>query len=89
MNKYMHIKDLYGFPGFRAQCRLKEHSFDPGARIVTLNRRQKKRFVPGVATLHAVFATGKRILCGTWTQRKPAYTLNSSIGAFNAQGATP
>ena len=40
----MTFKDLYCFPGFRAKARLKPHLEHCDAWIVTLHRRQKKRF---------------------------------------------
>jgi hypothetical protein len=84
----MHIKDLYGFSGFRAQCRLKEHPFDQGARIIVLKRRQKKQFVPAAASRCAHFETGERISSVIWMPQKLAYTWNSSIGVSSVRGAT-
>lgn len=48
MEKEMTFKDLYCFPGFRANARLKPHTEHAGAWVVALNRRQKKRFVRAV-----------------------------------------
>ena len=46
MNNQTSLKDLYSFPGFRAGVKLKPHPGHPGARVVTLKRRQKKVSAP-------------------------------------------
>lgn len=42
------LTELYSFPGFKAQSKLKGIFGDHTARIITLKRIQKKQFVPTV-----------------------------------------
>lgn len=53
MDTKLSFKDLYSFHGFKAKARLRPHPDHAGAMVVTLNRRQKKRFV-NVAMFTAV-----------------------------------
>ena len=73
------LRDIYSFPGFRARAKLKPHPKDPGGRIVTLERRQKKQSAPVAVMRYQVFETGDFTWSETWTPGQPAYTLNLSI----------
>jgi len=53
--------DLYKFSGFRARATLKQHPEDHNGCIVTLERRQKKRFVSAAAQRHQAIGTGEFI----------------------------
>ena len=48
MDKQTTLKDLCSFTGFQALARVRQHQNHSGALIITLRRRQKKRFVPVV-----------------------------------------
>ena len=89
MKKITHIKDLYSLPGFRAQARLKEHPEVQGAYIVTLKRRQKKRYVPvaleAFEDSEVVAPTG----CETWTPAERRFIWNSNTGAWPVRIANP
>lgn len=60
------IKDLCGFPGFKAQARVKAHPKDSGARVVVLRRRQKKQFARPVAQWFVAIVTGVPIGYEIW-----------------------
>lgn len=48
------LASLYSFPGFKAMANLKGIYGDPESRIITLKRRQKKRFAPAVGKAYAL-----------------------------------
>jgi hypothetical protein len=80
--------DLYKFTGFRARAMLKPHPQDPEGYIVTLERRQKKLFVPAAAKRHQGIATGELIWCETWIPEQPTSILNSSIAGLPVRTVT-
>jgi hypothetical protein len=88
MNKKTTLKDLYSFPGFRALARLKDCVDHPGARIVTLKRRQKKRFVR-VGKFTAVGTTAGLKSFATWILAIRPSTWNSRFAGFNVAGVRP
>ena len=88
MNNQTSLKDLYSFPGFRAGVKLKPHPGHPGARVVTLKRRQKKVFAPA----------GKFAADGTTPGARQSVTLilaarrsisSSRSAVSNAENARP
>jgi len=89
MEKTTHIKDLYSFPGFRAQARLTPHPEVPGARIVALVRRQKKACAPVVGEPCARHEAAAFTACATWTLAAPCFTWNSNTAAWPARDANP
>jgi hypothetical protein len=88
MDKKTTLKDLCSFTGFRALARLRPNPEHPGAVIVTLNRRQKKRFAP-VARFTANGTTHGTNLSVTWMPLALRYTWNSKFAGLTAQGAKP
>lgn len=88
MNTKLTFKDLYSFPGFRANARLRAHPEHTGAMVVTLNRRQKKRFA--LAEKHT--ASGMTAAVGLCAISIPAMrqcTWNSKSAGLNAAVAEP
>ena len=83
------LRDLYKFPGFHARATLKPHPEDTEGYIVTLERRQKKRFVPAAGKRHQAIETGELIWCETWMLVQPASILNLSIAGLPARIAKP
>lgn len=73
------LRDLYKFPGFRARATLKPHPEDTEGYIITLDRRQKKQFVPAAAKQYPVIVTGELIRCGTWMLDQPTSILSLNI----------
>ena len=83
------IKDLYSFPGFEALLTLKEVAFDPGARVITLRRRQKKVPALAVGIPSVAFTTAR--YTAFETSLEPAFAYGSSLntGVSIAAGARP
>jgi len=79
------LNDLYSFPGFRARSRLKGMFGDSPGRIVTLARRQKKRYVPHAARPPEASTIAKRIGSATWTPVERGYTWSSNIAGWTAE----
>jgi hypothetical protein len=50
MAKFKQLRDLYRFPGFVPQPRIRGIFGDPLAVVITLRRRRKKRFAEPVGT---------------------------------------
>ena len=73
------LRDLYTFPGFRARATLKPHPDDSQGYIITLERRQKKLFVPAVAQFHQAIVTVGLIRCVTLMLEQPTSILSLSI----------
>ena len=88
MDTKISFKDLYSFPGFRCSARLKAHPEHPGARIATLRRRQKKRYVRAGKFIAAGMTAAPRqfaILIPAAFQ----FIWNSKFVGSNAAGAKP
>lgn len=83
------FRDLYKFPGFRARTTLKQHPEDTEGYIVTLERRQKKPFVPAAAQLHQGIVTGELILYETWMPEQPASILSLNIVGLPVRTVKP
>lgn len=83
------LTSLYSFPGFRARSKLHGMMADPDARIITLERRQKKHAVPAAAKARAVSMTGASTRFGTWTLPGCGSTCGSSTAECPALGAGP
>jgi hypothetical protein len=83
------LRDLYDFPGFRVRTTLKPHPEDKKGYIITLERRQKKQFVPAAAKYCRVIETGELILCETWMPGQPISILNLSIAGLPVRIVTP
>lgn len=81
------IKDLFSFPGFRANARLTGVFGDPIARVVTLQRRKKRPSVPTVDADAGDGTTNRSNAFVTfrWPDIECTWTLN--VGESNARGA--
>lgn len=88
MDKKTTLKDLCSFTGFRALARLRSHPEHPGAVIVTLQRRQKKRFVPAAKFTANGTTRGKKSSV-TWMPLARQHTWNLKSAGSTAQGAKP
>jgi hypothetical protein len=89
MENTTHIKDLYGFPGFRAQARLKPYPEVPGARIVTLVRRQKKACAPVAVEPYAGPEAAAPTVCEIWTRAERSSIWSSNIVAWRVRIVRP
>jgi hypothetical protein len=83
------LKDLYSFPGFRAHAKLKPHAKDPEGRIVTLERRQKKQFVPAAARHCGVSGIGELTWYAIWMPVQPVSILRLNTAGYNARTVKP
>lgn len=88
MDKITTLKDLCSFAGFRALARTTAHPDHPGAVVVTLKRRQKKRFVRA-GKFTAGGTTHEKRLFVIWTLLGQRYIWRFRSGVFNAGGAGP
>ncbi len=84
------LSEVYSFPGFQARAKFKKGILgDPKARVITLVRRQKKRFVqvaeepPIVITINVITALGilPAVICG--------FTWNLNIAGLIAKDVRP
>lgn len=82
------FKDLYSFPGFRADARLKEHLKHPEAQVVTLKRRQKKLSAP-VGKLNAAGMIVASKWCGIWIPVAYRCIWNLRFAESNATSVKP
>ena len=87
MDTIEHIKDIYSLPGFRAAARVRPHPFEQYGLIVTLKRRQKKRFAAAAVVLCVDFATAERTKSGTWTAGPGTSIWNLNTAGSIAPGA--
>ncbi|MEE8403589.1 MAG: hypothetical protein V3R93_07535 [Candidatus Hydrothermarchaeaceae archaeon] len=74
MSKRRSLLDAYRFPGFRPRATIKGIFGDPKARVIRLERRQKKRRAAFAAQRTGVFTTGRCGVFGTF----PAGTCEST-----------
>ena len=89
MLKRMTLQDVYRFAGFRSRATLTPHPKDPGAYVIRLERRQKKRFARSAARRVPAFGTGGGIWFGIWMPGLSASISNSSTAGWIARGAEP
>jgi len=83
------LKALYSFPGFRALATLKPHPNDPGGRIITLRRRQKKQPALVAARRYTAGATDVYTASVTLMPVRRGYIWNSNTGVYSALPVTP
>lgn len=79
--------DAYRFPGFIAQQTVKGVFGDSKARVIKLNRRQKKQSAQVVVSRQKVFMTTNHGACATFRVATPAYTWNWKCDVFSAGDA--
>ena len=83
------LRDVYGFPGFRARATLKPHPEDTNGYIVRLERRQKKQSVPAVAQRGQDSETVELIWSEILMPEQLAYILSSNIAGLPARTVKP
>ena len=81
------LNALYSFPCFRARTQLKGILGDSHARIVTLIRRQKKRYAVHAASLREASTIARLTKSGIWTPVAYGSIWNLSIAGWIAAGA--
>jgi len=89
MRKIMRLPDTYRFPGFRPAATVRGIFGDPKARIVSLQRRRKKRPVAFAANPSAPITTASGGGSATCRVATPASTWSSSLAASSVVGVVP
>ena len=75
MNKTHRLITEYTFTGFRPLSVIQIHPQKPGARIITLKRRQKKLYAAVVEQSITHSTTDIRNSSGTWHALMPTFIL--------------
>lgn len=75
------LRELFSMPGYVAQATLKPVDGDNRARVVTLRRRKKQPYAPGVATAAVVVMTRGFNEFATCRQRPVESILSLNAGA--------
>lgn len=87
MGKKRRLLDEYQFPGFRPRSEIQGIFGDPKARVIRLERTQKKLHVVVAARYTEVITTRQRDGYGTCRAGMPGYTWKWKSGVFGARGA--
>jgi hypothetical protein len=88
MRKKRGLLDEYRFPGFRPRPYIQGIFGDPKARVIRLERRQKKRHADVVAPYIGVITTKRYGESGTCLAGRHGYTWKWKSGGFSVNGAT-
>jgi len=88
MGKKRGLLDEYRFPGFRPRPGIQGIFGDPKARVIRLDRVQKKRHAAAVELCIGAITTRKCDKYGTCLAEMPGYTWKWKSGGFSANGAT-
>jgi len=89
MKRIKQLCDAYRFQGFRPLKTLKGLFGDPVARIITLRRRGKKRFVGVVERFGGLSTTEERGWFGTSLAGICGFIWRWNCGEWNAAVAVP
>jgi hypothetical protein len=81
MENKIRLIDEYRYPGFRPLTMVTHHPQDPGARIITLRRRQKKRYAGNAGPFIISFTIGKTASSETSPAVMRASTFKSRYAA--------
>ncbi|MDR4460481.1 MAG: hypothetical protein MRJ67_08195 [Nitrospirales bacterium] len=81
------LLDAYRFPGCRPRATIKGIFGDPQARIIQLERRQKKRWAGVAGLCTEVRTTASHVWSGTSHAGMRGFTWKWRCGAFPAGGA--
>ena len=87
MAKQNHLVNEYKYAGFRPRSTIKIHPQNPAGRIITLFRRQKKRFAVVAANPITHSAIGNCGLSATCPVAMLGYTLKSRYVVYDARSA--
>lgn len=87
MSKRKSLADEYRFPGFRPRAMVKGKFGDPVARVIRLERRQKKRFAAVVENLTEVFTTARCGSYGIYRAAESGFIWRRKFVGFIANGA--
>jgi len=79
--------DEYRFPGFRPKAHIQGMFGDPKARVIRLERTQKKRYVDCVAWHIGVITTREFAMYGTCLAGMPAFIWKWKSDGYGAGSA--
>jgi len=87
MDKKRQLVDEYRFPGFRPQARIKGEFGNPKARIIQLERTQKKQSVDVVEKHTEVITTRRYDEFGIYHVGMQGFIWRWRFGGYCARGA--
>lgn len=87
MGKKRQLVDEYRFPGFRPQARIKGEFGDPKARIIRLERTQKKQSVDVVGKYTEIITTRRYDESGIYHVGMRGFIWRWKSGGYYARGA--
>jgi hypothetical protein len=87
MQKKRQLVDEYRFPGFRPRSRIKGEFGDPKARIIRLERTQKKQSVDVAGKHTGVITTGRFAGYGIYPVEMQGYIWRWKSVGYCARGA--
>jgi len=87
MGKKRQLVDEYRFPGFRPQARIKGEFGDPKARIIRLERTQKKQSVDVVEKHTEIITTRRYDVSGIYLVGMQGFIWRWKSGGCGARGA--
>jgi hypothetical protein len=85
----MRLPDTYPFAGFRPVAIVRGIFGDPKARVVTLQRRRKKRPAASVASPNAPITTASSAASATCRVATPVSTWSSRFDGFSVASVVP
>lgn len=87
MGKKRQLVDEYRFPGYRPKARIKGEFGDPKARIIRLERTQKKQSVDVVERHTEVITTRRYDVSGIYPVGMRGFIWRWRFGGYCARGA--
>ena len=87
MIKNRRLKDEYQFEGFRAGGTVRGIFGDPFARVIKLERRQKKQFVVIAILLRSLFMTGNSKEYEIYPVEENGFILKLKFGEYYVRSA--
>lgn len=87
MGKRRSLLDEYRFPGFRPRAGIQGIFGDPKARVIRLERRQKKQYVDAAACRIEAITTRRCGMYGTYPVGMLGFIWRWKFGVFGARGA--
>ena len=85
----MRLPDTYRFPGFRPLAIVRGIFGDPKVRLVTLQRRRKKRRAASAVNPGAPITTASRAASATCPVATPVCTWRSRFAGSSVAGVVP
>jgi leucyl aminopeptidase (aminopeptidase T) len=81
------LLDEYRHPGCRPNAKMRGVFGDPNARVIRLERHQKKQLAAYAAQRTRAITTRRSSECATWRAEMRGYIWKWMCGEYNADGA--